>query len=151
MVVPGYIAHPCDADRVTQLPSLHDYEVNAYLVDGKTRTIRFTLVPPKGSPNRNDSCGLIFQEVEGYCLQRHLGTGIVLAVEEQPFVAFLTENEEHFAHESQWGWPQFWRGSTDLTAAWLGSRGCRVWTIATSYGLSGWVVAGNAAFHNGHA
>jgi hypothetical protein len=137
--------------NMTQLPSFHDYEVNAYLVDGKSRTIRFTLSPPDCSANRNDSSEVTFHEVEGYWLQRDFGTGIALAVEEQPVVAFLIENEAHFAHESQWGWPQFWRGSVDLTAAWLTSLGCRVWTIATSYGLSGWVVAGNATFHNSHA
>jgi hypothetical protein len=135
----------------TQLPSLHDYEVNAYFVDGKSRSIRFTLSPPKGSTNRSDSPELIFREVEGYLFERDPGTSIALAVEERPLATFLTENEEYFAHESQWGWPQFWRGSGELTATWLTSHGCRVWRIATSYGLSGWVVAGNATFHNGHA
>ncbi len=135
----------------TQLPSLHDYEVDAYLVDGKSRTIRFTLSAPEGSSNRRESSELIFRDVEGYLFERDLDTGIVLAAEEWPLITFLTENEEYFARESQWGWPQFWRGSVDLTATSLTSRGCRVWRIATSYGLSGWVVAGNAIFHNGHA
>ena len=136
--------------RGTQLPSLHDYEVNAYLVDGKNRTIRFTLSAAKGSANQSEPSELIFRDVEGYLFERDLDTGVVLAVEERPLTTFLTENEEYFAHESQWGWPQFWRGSADLTATWLTSRGCRVWKIETSYGLSGWIVAGNATFHNGH-
>jgi hypothetical protein len=135
----------------TQSPSLDNCEVNAYLVDAKSRTIRFILSAPKGSTNRSESSELIFHEVEGYLFERDLGTTIVLAVEERPLTTFLTENEEYFAHESKWGWPQFWRGSPDLTAAWLDSHGRRVWRIATSYGLSGWVVAGNATFHNGGA
>jgi hypothetical protein len=135
----------------TQLPCLHDYEVTAYLVDGESRTIRFTLSAPKGSANRSASSELLFRDVEGYLFERNLGTGVVLAAEERSLTTFLTENEEYFAHESQWGWPQFWRGSADLTATWLTSHGCRVWKIATSYGLSGWIVAGNATFHNSHA
>jgi hypothetical protein len=136
-------------DSATQSPSLHEYGVNAYRVDGKTRTIRFKLGTQEGSSKPRESSELVFTEVEGYLFGRGLETGMVLAAEEQPLAAFLAENEEHFARESQWGWPQFWRGSVDLTAAWLTSRGCRVWRIATSYGLSGWVVAGNATFHNG--
>ncbi len=134
----------------THLPYLHDYEVTAYHVDGKSRTIRFTLSALKGSANRSGFSELIFRDVEGYLFERDLDTGVVLAAEERPLTTFLTENEEYFAHESQWGWPQFWRGSADLTATWLTSRGCRVWKIATSYGFSGWIVAGNATFHNGH-
>ncbi len=135
----------------TQLPCLHDYEVTAYLVDGKSRTIRFTLSAPKGSANRRESSELIFRDVEGYLFGRDLDTGVVLAAEERPLTTFLTENEEYFEHESQWGWPQFWRGSAHVTAAWLTSHDCRVWKIATSYGLSGWIVAGSATFHNSDA
>ncbi len=116
-------------DNAVQLPSLHEYAVDTYRVDGERRTIRFSLRAPESSSNRRGSSELVFSDVEGYLFERDL----------------------YFAHESQWGWPQFWRGSADLTAAWLASRGCRVWRIATSYGLSGWVVAGNATFHNGHA
>ena len=138
-------------DNAVQLPSLHEYAVDDYRVDGERRTIRFSLRAPESSSNRRGSSELVFSDVEGYLFERDLDTAIVLAAEELPLDTFLTENEDYFAHESQWGWPQFWRGSADLTAAWLASRGCRVWRIATSYGLSGWVVAGNATFHNGHA
>ena len=138
-------------DNAVQLPSLHEYAVDTYRVDGERRTIRFSLRAPENSSNRRGSSELLFSDVEGYLFERDLDTAIVLAAEELPLDTFLTENEGYFAHESQWGWPQFWRGSADLTAAWLASRGCRVWRIATSYGLSGWVVAGNATFHNGHA
>ena len=138
-------------DNAVQLPSLHEYAVDTYRVDGERRTIRFSLSAPESSSNRPGSSELVFSDVEGYLFERDLDAAIVLAAEELPLDTFLTENEDYFAHESQWGWPQFWRGSADLTAAWLASRGCRVWRIATSYGLSGWVVAGNATFHNGHA
>ena len=134
-----------------QLPSLHDYEVSGYQVDDKAHTIRFILAPPKGSPNAGESVELVFGDVEGYFLERDLGTSIVLAVEEEPLLPFLSRNAERFAHRAQRGWPRFWRGSAQGTASWLTSRGRRVWAISSSYGISGWVVAGAVRFGNGHA
>ena len=133
-----------------QLPSLYDYEVSGYHVDDKAHTIRFILAPPKGSPNARESVEIVFGDVEGYFLEHDLGTSIVFAVEEQPLLPFLFRNEEHFVHEAQWGWPLFWQGSAQGTASWLTSRGRRVWAISSSYGMSGWVVAGAVTFRNGH-
>jgi len=134
-----------------QLPSLHDYEVSDYHVDGKAHTIRLTLAPPKGSPSAREIIELTFRDVEGYVFEHDLGTSVILAVEEEPLMAFLSENAEHFAREARWGWPLFWQGSVERTAAWLSSRGRRVWAISSSYGMSGWVVAGAATLGNSHA
>src|SRR5260370_13683636 len=96
----------------TQLHSLHDYEVNAYLVDGKNRTIRFTLSGAKAYANQSESSELIFRDVVGYLFERDLDTGVVLAVEERPLTTFLTANEAYFAHESNYGYPHFLRAPT---------------------------------------
>jgi hypothetical protein len=119
-----------------------------YEIDHTNRTLRFMLTRPDGS-EEHKSVELVFQDVEGYLLKHDRGTDSVLAVEEQPLSAFLGDNEAHFAREARWGWPRFWQGSAQSTAAWLASRGCRVWAISASYGLSGWIVARNANYHNG--
>jgi hypothetical protein len=123
---------------------LHGYEI-----DSANRTMRFTLARPDDSGREHPSVELVFHDVEGYLLRRDNGTESALAVEEQPLVAFLGRHEAYFANEARWGWPRFWQGSAQTTAAWLASRGRRVWAISASYGLSGWVVAGNATYHNG--
>jgi len=122
---------------------LRDYEI-----DGKNRTMRFTLTRPNGG-DAFRSVELVFRDVEGYLLKRDAGSDRALAVEEQTLTAFLGQNEAYFAREARWGWPRFWRGSAQSTAAWLASRGSRVWAISASYGFSGWIVAGNAMYHNG--
>jgi hypothetical protein len=124
---------------------LQDYEI-----DDTNRTMRFMLTRPTGLPGRK-AVELVFQGVEGYLLKQDRATDSALAVEEQPLTAFLGENEVYFSREARWGWPRFWQGCTQSTSAWLASRGRRVWAISASYGLSGWVVAEKATYHNGSA
>ncbi len=126
--------------------SLHDYELAGYDIDGST--IRFALARPAVSAGPHRAVEILFRDVEGYFFERNLAADVILAVEEQPLVEFLRQNEARFAYEARSGWPRFWQGSRERTAAWLASRGRRVWTIAASYGLSGWIVAGGATYHN---
>lgn len=126
--------------------SLHGYEMDGYRIDGST--IRFAL---KGLETPNGSRAgveLVFRDVEGYFFRRNAAADVALAVEEQPLEDFLADNETHFDREARWGWPRFWQGSADRTAAWLAARGRRVWTVSGSYGLSGWIVAAKAAYQN---
>ena len=81
-------------------------------------------------------------------IHRSSSSSATLAVEEQQLQSFLADNEAHFAREARWGWPRFWQGSAEQTAAWLATRGRRVWTVSASYGLSGWIVAAAAAYQN---
>lgn len=126
--------------------SLHSYEVSGYRIDGST--IRFALDGPNRSGQAHRSVEMVFRDVEGYLFERALGGDTALAVEEHPLIAFLRTNEAYFAQEARWGWPRFWQGSADQTEGWLAYRGRRVWTVSTSYGLSGWVVAGSAGYRN---
>ena len=131
-----------------QLPSLHDYEIKGYSVDGEGRSLRFEIDPPKGAQRTLQPFDLVFTDVAGYFLQHDLGISIVLSIEEQPLTEFLAENEDLFVQEAKWGWPLFWQGSAERAAAWLTARHCRVWVLSPSYGLAGWVVAANAAIHS---
>jgi hypothetical protein len=127
-------------------PSLHSYAMNGYHIDGST--IRFALDGQTRSAEPHRAVELVFRDVEGYLFERKTGGDTVLTVEEHPLIAFLRANEEYFAREARWGWPRFWQGSADQTEGWLAYRGRRVWTVSTSYGLAGWVVAGSAGYHN---
>jgi len=128
---------------MVEAPWAPDYEI-----DDANRTMRFMLTRPDGS-DEHKSIELVFHDVEGYLLKRDRGADSALAVEERPLSAFLGENEAYFALEARWGWPRFWQGSAQSTSAWLASRGRRVWAISASYGLSGWVIARKATYHNG--
>jgi hypothetical protein len=120
--------------------------MNGYHIDGST--IRFTLAGPARTGETHRAVELVFRDVEGYLFERKPGGDTVLTVEEHPLIAFLRANEDHFARESRWGWPRFWQGSAEQTEGWLAYRGRRVWTVSTSHGLSGWVVAGSADYRN---
>ena len=111
-------------------------------------TIRFAVADPHGTSAPNRSVELVFRDVEGYLFERKGEPCAVLAVEERGLDEFLFENEAFFSREARWGWPRFWQGCVEQTAGWLAYRGRRVWTVATSSGLSGWVVAGSAGYHN---
>ena len=111
-------------------------------------TIRFALAEPAGNGAIPSSVELVFRDVEGYFFRRNATAGVALAVEEQALASFLAENEAQFSREARWGWPRFWQGSAERTAAWLASRARRVWTVTASYRLSGWIVAGGAAYQN---
>ena len=122
------------------------YELDGYTIDGST--IRFALLELDARGSSNASVELVFRDVEGYFFRRNAAADVTLAVEEQQLQSFLADNEAHFAREARWGWPRFWQGSAEQTAAWLATRGRRVWTVSASYGLSGWIVAAAAAYQN---
>jgi hypothetical protein len=124
----------------------HDYEMQSYHIDGDV--IRFALTEPAPNGATRSAVELVFRHVEGYFFRRNATAGVALAVEEQALESFLADNEAHFRREARWGWPRFWQGSADRTAAWLAARARRVWTVTASYRLSGWIVAGAAAYHN---
>jgi hypothetical protein len=120
--------------------------VNGYCIEGST--IRFALDGQTRSGEQQRAVELVFRDVEGYLFERKPGSDTLLTVEEHPLSAFLRANEEYFAREARWGWPRFWQGSADQTEGWLAYRGRHVWTVSTSDGLSGWVVAGSAGYQN---
>lgn len=124
--------------------SLHDHYINGYRVDGRSRSIVFEMARPGESLDSGFSLLLSFAGVEGYFLEQDLNVSIVFSVEEEPIIDFLRENEPRFKEESQWGWPLFWKGSTEATADYLAQRGAALWRISSSYGLCGWVVAREA-------
>jgi hypothetical protein len=124
----------------------HSYEVDGYEIEGNT--IRFALARPNGSGDATGSVEVVFRDVEGYLFERKGRTDAILAVEERKLDDFLVENEAFFSCEARWGWPRFWQGCAEQTAGWLAYRGRHVWNVSMSYGLSGWVVAGTAAYEN---
>ena len=124
----------------------HSYEVDGYEIEDNT--IRFALARPNISGEATGSVEVVFRDVEGYLFERQGRTDAILAVEERKLDDFLVENEAFFSREARWGWPRFWQGCAEQTAGWLAYRGRHVWNVSTSYGLSGWVVAGTAAYHN---
>ncbi len=127
-----------------EVDSLHDHYISGYRVDGRSRSVTFEVARPGEDHNNRFSLLLNFSDVEGYFFEHDLSVNIVYSVEQQQITEFLRENAARFESESKWGWPLFWKGSTDKTAEFLAKKGASVWSISTSYGLSGWVVAREA-------
>jgi hypothetical protein len=120
--------------------------MNGYKIDGST--IRFALADPARSDRAQRPVELVFRDVEGYLFEKKADGNTTFTVEEHSLLAFLRANEDYFTREARFGWPRFWQGSADQTEGWLAYRGRRVWRVSTSYGLSGWIVAGSAGYHN---
>jgi hypothetical protein len=129
------------------VPTLHDFEITGYRVDGSAQRLQFSLVTPKGTAKRGTG-ELTFSGVQGYLLENDPGMNIVFAVERVALPAFIEEKAERFIVSANCGWPLFWRGSVQDTIAWLTAKECHPWELSTSYGLMGWVVAKEATYRD---
>ena len=129
----------------------HDFHITGYTVNGAQRELAFDLLWPYESASDVRRARIVFGGVEAYHLEHDLGGNIVHGFAERPLREFLEAWAEHFALNCKYGWPRFWRSmphpprpvAWELEAAHqsLAERGAKCIELASSYGLSGWVVA----------
>jgi hypothetical protein len=119
----------------------HDYHLTAYTVDGENRRISFQLVWPYRTETGVRRATVIFSGVARHFFAYDHGVSIVLAFEEGPLAESLDKHTHQFEDGEKWGWPSFWRGNVENTAAYLEEQSLRFFEISSSYGLSGWVCA----------
>lgn len=87
---------------------------------------------------------VVFREVIAHHFEHVLPGNILFDIEEPDVAEFVQRNAEVFADSWRFGWPPVTYGGdlSRLTEA-LKSASVRAYLIGSSYGLSGWVLAGS--------
>jgi hypothetical protein len=131
----------------------HDFHIDGYAVDGFGREISFDLAWPYDTPTDARRARMVFEGVEAYFLEHDLGSNIVYDFAERSLRGFLEEWAQRFELSAKFGWPAFWRPTPypqravevelDDAHRLLTERNAKCIELASSYGLSGWVIAAN--------
>ena len=84
---------------------------------------------------------MIFHGVEAYYLVNdNMGT-ILLDISERPFSEILAEYASEFETGIKYCWPGAWNTSPQACSAFLTKSSSRGWTIGSSFGMTGFVIA----------
>jgi len=125
-----------------KLPSVHDDYIVGYKVDAEARRIVLKI---KAAPSGIISL-VVFNEVAGYCFVNDALGNIVNALVQVNPGDVISEYKEQIAESfRQSGAPGAW--AADLTTATCKSeeQGIGGFLLSSSFGMSGWVLAANAA------
>jgi hypothetical protein len=121
--------------------SIHDNRLLGYSVDDEKREILFRTEFQDNLPIERTN--IIFSGVETYFFEHHslpLGT-ILFDVEENDLILFLQDNRKRFQDGIKWGWPGPWGISIDETKAYIEKHELKAFSVSSSCGLSGWILA----------
>ena len=131
----------------------HDFHIDSYAVDGSRREVAFELAWPYDTPTDARRARILFEGVEAYFLEHDLGSNIVYDFAERPLRGLLEEWTDRFELSAKFGWPAFWRPApypqrpveVELDEAYrlLTERSVKCIELASSYGMSGWLIAAN--------
>ena len=122
-------------------PSVHDNLVYAYSVDCKGR--RLVLHTAFRGRDPHEFTDVVFRDVVAHHFEHVLPGNILFDVEEADVAALVRENQPLFADSWRHGWPPVeYRGDVDALVVALKAASVRGYSISSSYGLSGWVLAG---------
>jgi hypothetical protein len=121
--------------------SIHDNELIRYTVDSQARTIRLeTAYPHSNSPELTN---VEFGGVSAYHFENgsfELGT-ILFGIEEINAGDFIERYSDLFLAGRPNCWPGEWNKSNATMLLHIETSGLRAWTIDSSIGLCGWVLA----------
>ncbi|HEV2295506.1 MAG TPA: hypothetical protein VGR35_16775 [Tepidisphaeraceae bacterium] len=123
-------------------PSVHDNFVYAYTVNCEGR--RVTLHTEYRDLQPQEFTDVIFSDVVAHSFEHVLRANILFDVEEDDVESLIQGNAAVFEKSWRWGWPPIeYGGDLALLIKTLRSQSVRAFTIGSSYGLSGWVLAGS--------
>ena len=139
-VVYGRTSHIMTAMRPD--PSIHDNIVYGYSVDCEGR--RLVLHTSFRQREPHEFTDIVFRDVMAHHLEHALPGNILFDVEEVDIAALVRDNARLLADSWRYGWPPVdYRGDLDVLVAALKAAPVRAYEIGSSYGLSGWVLAGS--------
>jgi len=119
--------------------SVHDNSVYAYTVD--CQGCRLTL---HTEYRHHEFTDVVFRDVLAHQFEHVLQGNILFDIQETDVAAFVAENKGLLAESWRYGWPPVeYHGDLDVLTALLKGSSVRAYTIGSSYGLSGWVLAGS--------
>ena len=122
--------------------SIHDNCVYAYSVDCKGR--RLTLHTEFKGREPQEYTDVVFRDVLAHHFDHVQPGNILFDVEEQEIGSLVRENAVLFADSWRYGWPLIeYSGDLDVLVTKLKAASVRAYSIGSSYGMSGWVLAGS--------
>ena len=137
--------HPSEARHASaavmrQEPSIHDSRVYAYYVDCEGRRVVLHTVFRDQEPH--EYTDVVFRGVVAHQFERVLDGNILFDIDDLDVATFVRENGALFADSWRYGWPPVdYNGDMNKLVDAFNAASARAYTIQSSYGLSGWVVA----------
>jgi hypothetical protein len=124
------------------LPSFHDDYVIGYEVNSEARRIVLKIKAAQSGIISS----VVFNEVAGYCFVNDALVNIIYELEQVSPGDVITQFKEQIAASfSQSGAPGAWAADLTTAARKVEDRGISGFVLYSSFGMSGWVLAGNAA------
>ena len=119
---------------------VHDNNVYAYSVDCAGQ--RLVLHTAFRDSQPHELTDVIFRGVVAHHFEHVLPGNILFSVEEVDLATLVWENAGRFAESWRFGWPPVeYDGALEALIQGLQASSTRAFAIASSYGLSGWVLA----------
>jgi hypothetical protein len=120
--------------------SIHDNVVYAYTVDCEGRRLVLHTAFRDGEPI--EYTDVVFRDVLAHHFEHVLAGNILFGIEESEIAMLVQENKDLFANSWRYGWPPVeYNGDLNGLVDALRTVSTRAFTIESSYGLSGWVLA----------
>ena len=125
------------------LPSFHDDLLVGYEVDCEKREIQLHI---RRAEKQDVLHAVLFSGVEGYHFENDAFGNIILDLEAVTLAQFMFEYGRSIAESYRMtGAPGPWAGNLDLAPQVLMNKGVRAFFLSSSYGMSGWILAREAA------
>lgn len=121
-------------------PSVHDNLVLGWEVSCERRELRLRTAYRDREPFERTE--ILFRGVEAYHLTGDTMCSVLFDVEESPLAQILEEHAGVFREGAKYSWPGPWNRSPDDCLEHFTALGCRGWTVSPSYGIGGFVIAG---------
>jgi hypothetical protein len=122
-------------------PSIHDNLLVSYEVQCEARTITLR-TEYRGANRPTEFTNVIFQGVQGYRFENDAFGNIIFGVETVTVEYLLAEFGDDISESFRMaGSPGPWAADPGSAAEYLRARGIKGFTLSSSYGLSGWVLA----------
>jgi hypothetical protein len=119
--------------------SIHDNYVYAYEVLCEAR--RTVLHTHFRDGTADEFTDVVFDGVEAHHFVCSLDGNILFDVSEVDVEQLVNSNADLFARDKDYGWPQIEYSDRAQLIAILQDRGIKGYVVASSYGLTGWVLA----------
>jgi hypothetical protein len=122
--------------------SVHDNHIYAFTVHCEER--RLVLHTAYRDREPHEFTDVVFRDVVAHLLEHVLPGNILFGIEERDVESLVQDEADLFAESWRWGWPPVeYDGNLETLVAALRQRLVRAYLISSSYGLSGWVLAGS--------
>jgi hypothetical protein len=136
----GLSRHDLRIESDDMLASCHDYYLVKYSVDCEMRQVVMRVRKDWDVPKNFRT--IVFDDVEGYRFENDNFGNIIFSLETIPIKEFLndyaSELDESFRMS---GAPRFWPEVLASEGRVLSEKGIKPFILASSYGLSGWILA----------